>query len=158
VIFHHIWSDSKKNLDMPQFDFTTYSSQIFWFCICFATLYLTMHFVVLPRITSIINARKKLVDADTLAANELDHKITELQTRTDYLRKEASQKYHAQLEEAAKNSAKQREKSLEDLKEKVDSMTLKSRQELKNFVANSQNKSESAIQTLVQSIKTKIFS
>jgi F-type H+-transporting ATPase subunit b len=143
---------------MPQFDFTTYSSQIFWFSICFAALYLAMHCVVLPRITSIIINRKNVIEGDLLLAEELDKKMTSIRVKTDSLRQEAGQKYQSQLEEAAKKAAKQREKSIEELKEKFDEITHKSRQELKNFIEKSQVKNEAAAQNLVQIIKEKIFS
>ncbi len=142
---------------MPQFDFTTYSSQIFWFAICFAALYLSMHFIVLPRIRDIIGARKKVVDTDLSSAEELDAKIAILQNKTDSLRKEAGQKYQSQLEEASKNALKQREKNIEELKVKIDDIALKSRQEIKNFIEQSQVKSQSAIENLIQTIKAKIF-
>lgn len=143
---------------MPQFDFTTYSSQIFWFSICFALLYLTMHCVVLPRIRNIISERKNVIDSDVTSAEELDSQITVIRVKTDILRKDAAQKYQAKLEETTREAMKQREKMIEELKEKIDDISKKSRQELKSFVEKSQAQSESAIQNLVQTIKAKIFS
>ena len=142
---------------MPQFDFTTYSSQIFWFLICFALLYFTMGFVILPRIREIFSTRKNVIDSDLTSANVLESQISDLQTKAENLRREASQKYQSQLDEVAKISAQQREKMLEELKEKLDSTAQKSRQELKNFVEKSRTQSEDAVQNLVQIIKNKIF-
>ncbi len=143
--------------NMPQFDFTTYSSQIFWFILCFAALYCAMHFVVLPRIRTILSARKNVIDADLSTAEMLDKKINKLRLKTDDLRREATQKYQYKLEEAVKSAAKQREKSIEELKEKFEQITNKSRQELKSFVKKSCSKSDLAIQNLVETIKAKIF-
>jgi len=142
---------------MPQFDFTTYSSQIFWFLICFATLYSFSFFVILPRIRSIIAERKRVIDADRSSAQELEDKISALHAKTDSMTKEASQKYQSKLEEVSKAATKQREKMVEELKEKIEKMTQKSRQELASFIENSHTKSQAAAQNLVQIIKAKIF-
>jgi len=142
---------------MPQFDFIHYSSQIFWFLLCFIALYITAARVILPRIGEIIDARKNLIDSDNSETAKLDQQIEEMHSKTSFLRKDASQKYQAQLEEVSRNAMKQRENSLEDLKEKVEDMTKKSRSDLKSFVENSKNQSAAAVQNLVQTIKTKIL-
>ena len=142
---------------MPQFDFTTYSSQLFWFLICFAILYLAVSTIILPRIREIIAVRKNLIDSDNSATRQLDLQIEELHSKTMVLRQEAHQKYQVQIEEVSRNAMKQREKSLEELKEKIEVMTKKSQNELKSFVENSKSQSAQAIQNLVQTIKTKIL-
>jgi len=142
---------------MPQFDFIHYSSQIFWFMICFIALYITAAFVILPRIRDIIEARKNLIDSDTAATAQLDKQIEDLHSKTLFLRQDATQKYQSQIEEVSRNAMKQREKSMDELKEKVEEMTKKSRSDLKAFVENSKNHSTKAVQNLVQTIKTKIL-
>lgn len=142
---------------MPQFDFTTYSSQIFWLLLCFTTLYLTLHFVILPRIHGIIAARKNVIDSDNSAATKLDEQIDEIHSKTEKLRQEASDKYQLKLDEVSKQALKEREKSVEELKEKIDSITKKSRGELKLFVEQANAKSAKAAEALVQTIKAKIL-
>lgn len=142
---------------MPQFDFTTYTSQIFWFLICFIALYVAVAAVILPRIRSIISARKNLIDSDNSLTEKLDGEIEELHSKTMILRQESGKKYQAQIEEVAREALKQRDKSLEDLKAKFEEMTKKSRGELKSFFENSKNQSAQAVQNLVQTIKTKIL-
>jgi F-type H+-transporting ATPase subunit b len=143
---------------MPQFDLTTYSSQIFWFILCFAMLYAAMHFIILPRIQKIIAERRNLIDTDAALADASEKKFDDLQVRTNELRREASKKYHAQVEEGAKFAAKEREKSLEELKAKVDEITQKSRREIKEFLEKSESNVANAIKNLTQSVKAKIFS
>jgi len=142
---------------MPQFDFTTYSSQIFWFSLCFATLYATMYFTILPRIRNIISERKNIIDADLTSAKALNEKISELDLKTTELRRDAGYKYQSFIDEAERNAAKTREKNIEELKEKIDNLTKKSREEIKDFIAKSQAKHDSIIQDLVQTIKAKIL-
>jgi F-type H+-transporting ATPase subunit b len=142
---------------MPQLDITTYSSQIFWFFLCFITLYLFTSCVILPRIRNIQKNRKSVIDADLSAAADLDEKIYQLQMKTDALRKDAASKYQVKLEEVSKDAAKQREKLIEELKEKIDEITQKSRAELKEFIAKSDAQSEIEIKSLSQKIREKFF-
>lgn len=142
---------------MPQFDFTTYSSQIFWFSICFALLYFFVGKIILPRIHGIINERKTVVDSDLALAKDLDSKLENIQNKTNSLRNEASKGYNSKLEEAAKNATKERDRMVEELKEKLDNSAQKSRQEIKSFIEQSKVKSDASVAALVQSMKEKIF-
>lgn len=141
---------------MPQLDLTTYSSQIFWFILCFIVLYVAVSGIILPRIAEIIKNRKNIVDADLSAAKSLEDKINQLQSSTENLRKDAAQKYQLKLEEASRSAAKQREKMIEALKEKIDQNIQKSHQQLKDLVAEAEAKSAVAIKNLAQQIEQKL--
>lgn len=143
---------------MPQLDLTTYSSQIFWFVLCFIALYLASWRVILPRIGSIIQKRKSIIDADLSLAKELDDKIYAIESATAELRKEATKKYQQQLEEAAKTATKQREKMIEDLKSKIDQDLQKSHQQLKDLIEKSRLESQAVIQNLTRQIAAKLLS
>lgn len=138
---------------MPKLDLT----QLFWFFICFTTLYVYASSVILPRIRNILKDRKSVIDADTSSASELNDRISSLHSKTDSLRKNANQKYQAKLEEVSKEASLKREKMLEELKDKVEQITEKSRHDLKNFIAKSRSDSESAIKDLSQKIKEKLL-
>lgn len=142
---------------MPQFDFTTYSSQIFWFLLCFITLYLVTSCIILPRIRSIIEARKNITNSDISSARKLQEKINSLQIKATTLRQDASQKYHLKLEEAAKQAALEREKITAELKEKIDQDTKKSRLKLSSFLQECEMQSVIAVQNLLKIIKAKIL-
>lgn len=142
---------------MPQLDFTTYSSQLFWFSICFAVLYIFVSKIILPRITRIIEERQNIVTSNTSAANALNTKLEEIEAKTKLLRKEAGQQYQIKLEEEAKKSLSQRTEAIKDLKEKIDESTKKSRQEIKDFVAKTTASNESTIKDLTNNINEKLF-
>ena len=142
---------------MPQFDFSTYSSQIFWFSICFAILYYFTSKIILPRIKNILGDRRNVIDTDISFAKRLEDKIADLQLKADSLRKSANQEYQSKIDEAVKVSAKRREEMIAQLKEKIDQNTEKSKKEIAAFIANTKNKSDAAIKDLTQIIKQKIF-
>jgi F-type H+-transporting ATPase subunit b len=142
---------------MPQFDFTTYSSQIFWLLICFALLYSFSQFVILPRIREILKERKNIISADRSSAETLEQKIYQLENKTDKLRKEAAEKYKNALEEANKQAVKERETLLEELKDKTEKMVKNSRQELNSFIEKTEAKSQAAIQDLAKALRKKFL-
>jgi F-type H+-transporting ATPase subunit b len=80
-------------LTFPPFDATTFASQLLWFAITFAVLYVVMSRVALPQIGSIIDKRKARIDGDLREAERL-------KGETD----KAIAAYEAALAEARKNA------------------------------------------------------
>ncbi len=142
---------------MPQLDITTYSSQIFWFAICFAILYAFVSKIIAPRITEILKIRRTVIDQDNKEASDLDDKIVALETKTAELRKNATAKYQSVVDLAVKEANSQREKTLNELKTSFENMTLKSRNEISEFVKNSEEKIGESINTLSANIKKVIL-
>ena len=56
---------------MPQLDVATYASQLFWLAVTFIVLLLLMSKLGLPRVRSVIEARRKRIDDDLARAEEL---------------------------------------------------------------------------------------
>ncbi len=141
---------------MPQLDLTTYSSQIFWFTLCFIVLYICVSQIILPRIAEIIKNRKTIVDADLAVAKDLDEKTAEIEVVSSKLRKEATEKYQSKLDEAVKSANTQREKMIETLKNNIDENIAKSHAHLKELIAQSEAKSADAIKNITQQIEQKL--
>ena len=57
---------------MPQFNFATFPSQIFWLIICFAALYFLLARTALPKIGAVLEARQRKIDDDLERATELE--------------------------------------------------------------------------------------
>ena len=49
---------------MPQFDASTFASQIFWLAVTFVALYFVMARVVVPRIAEVLEARRRRIEAN----------------------------------------------------------------------------------------------
>jgi F-type H+-transporting ATPase subunit b len=58
----------------PPFQSETFASQLVWFVVCFALLYLLMSRIALPRVGGILAARRDRVDGDLKAAQALREK------------------------------------------------------------------------------------
>lgn len=140
---------------MPQFDFTTYGSQIFWFLFCFACLYFFLSCVIAPRIRDIVGNRKTTIDGDINFAKSLEITIADLKDKSTNLLKDAALKHKAMLDLAVKDSILKREKSLQELKEKSEKIVEKSKEEIADLVKNSQEKNKEAINDLIVLIERK---
>lgn len=76
---------------LPQFDVTTYPSQLFWLVIIFATFFFVISKFISPAAERISSGRQDQVDRDTGLADELTGKAQELQQRYDREHKEILQ-------------------------------------------------------------------
>ena len=56
---------------MPQFDPSTFPTQLFWLALTFVALYVLMVRVALPRVTDVLDARRARIDHDLETAEKL---------------------------------------------------------------------------------------
>lgn len=93
-----------KSLGLPQFDYTTYSSQLFWMFVTFTICYLVFSGKILPEISAVIQNRQERIENDLQTAKALREEIDEV--REDYeqaltdARQKASEKIQQMDQEA----------------------------------------------------------
>ncbi len=80
---------------LPQLDFTTWPSQIFWLAIALVALYQLMTKIALPRISSVIEERADAIADDLDRAEEFRRKAEEAQGAYDKALAEARGKAQA---------------------------------------------------------------
>ncbi|MDR1208217.1 MAG: hypothetical protein LBJ89_02600 [Holosporales bacterium] len=90
-------------MDLPQFDSSTFSSQIFWLLLCSLFLLFFVRGVFLPRVVYVLEMREKRIAGDAARTQEI-------KTATAKLQAEYSEKMQQNRENAA---AKQMAKLLE---------------------------------------------
>lgn len=66
------------NAGMPQLDFATFPTQLFWLVVTFIILYVVMKWLALPRVAATMEARRNRLDADLARAEELKAKAEEV--------------------------------------------------------------------------------
>lgn len=93
----------EKKSGMPQFDISSFPSQIFWLVVSFAVLYFLVATMVLPRIGKIVESREgkiqgdldaaqKANDAARIAAAEQEKALSEARTQASGVVREATDK------------------------------------------------------------------
>ena len=143
---------------MPQLDFTTYSSQIFWFLICFIVLFTVTSKIILPRIAEIIKNRQDLINADLQSSQELQAELEQLNGQTEEIRKKANGTYKIKIEEVNKEASANRQKLIEKVKTDIENTTKESRAKIQNFVKEIDAKAQKSTQDLIKQIRDKLIS
>jgi F-type H+-transporting ATPase subunit b len=97
----------------PPFQKETFASQFVWLVVCFALLYVLMAKVALPRVGSIIDARKNRIEGDLGEANRLklsaddamaayEKSLNEARNRAQAIAAETRDRLHAEADKARK--------------------------------------------------------
>ena len=66
----HIAAHGEKKAGLPQFDTTTFTSQLFWLAIAFAIMYVYFAKSSLPALSKVIDARRTLLRNDITKQTE----------------------------------------------------------------------------------------
>lgn len=104
---------------MPQFDTSTFASQIFWLVVCFAIVFLFAWRVVLPRITATLEDRQRKISDDLARAGELADQADEVMAAYEARLAEARANAHEELNAAAARAAAEAEKQNAALAERL---------------------------------------
>lgn len=142
---------------MPQFDFSTYFSQIFWFVICFSSLYFFVTNIIIPRIRDVISSRNSTINSDVLSSKNLEKEIERIRQESQKAILEAQNKYKEEIELAVKNAAQNKEQSLQKFKNEYLQAIEKSKIEIEKMQKNSQEKSVKIVEDLTKIMENKLF-
>ena len=82
---------------MPQLDTLTYSSQLFWLGVCFLALYLILAYVVLPKITRILEMREETIEEKLNKASTYREQAEDLRAESEGILAQAKEKAHHRL-------------------------------------------------------------
>ncbi|MDW3204133.1 MAG: F0F1 ATP synthase subunit B' [Alphaproteobacteria bacterium] len=108
---------------MPQLDFSTYSSQVFWLVVTFAVLFILMWKVAIPRVGEVIEAREQKIRADLERAEQLRTEIEETEQAVEKAladaRSEALEILRKAQDKIVADHAKKQEKLDAELASKV---------------------------------------
>ena len=104
---------------LPQLDFTTYPSLIFWSILSLLSLYLLMSYVITPKISDVINDREQHLQNDLIKAKALkkesDDTLEKVNAQLDQTKIDAK----SIIEKAIFDSQMNSEKTLNDLNFKL---------------------------------------
>ncbi|MDR1475069.1 MAG: hypothetical protein LBI30_00920 [Holosporales bacterium] len=85
---------------MPQLDFATFPSQVFWITVGFGLFYLAMSNLVLPKIGLVINDRIKYIEGFVSKAAQLKEQADEIRRRSKSLLEDISVQEKVKIENA----------------------------------------------------------
>ncbi len=142
---------------MPQFDLTTYSSQIFWLILCFIVLYLFFAFIIIPRIFNIIGERDQIIEGNNNYAEKVNNQIEQLKLEIDKMKKDSSNFYQSQIDSAIATSGKIRDEIKYNLKSQIIELNKQTKLEIADFININQEEKSQSSYFLLQAIKEKLL-
>ena len=105
---------------MPQFDFSTYGSQIFWLILTFGFLYLLVSRLIAPKIETILSVRMNIMEDNIMSAErstmEADMLRQQKQEYVDSLNEELNVMQQQALHALQEFYEKQQQKLLKEMK------------------------------------------
>ncbi len=104
---------------MPQFDFSTFPSQIFWLVVCFAALYFLLARTALPKIGGILEARQRKIDDDLERATELEQQAKEALAAYEAAMAAARDEAQAAIRQVTEEAAAEAEQQNQELAAKL---------------------------------------
>ena len=142
---------------MPQFDPSTFASQLFWLIICFGLFYFSMSKIFLPRIRDTLKDRHNNINDNRSLALQIQDQIDELNNLSKTLKATSVSQYKLSLDQSSKETILNREQRLSALKSQILKMIEDSKNEIKQFKQNSQSDHQKIINTLVDEISNIFF-
>lgn len=104
---------------MPQLDLSTYASQAFWIVLCFCCLWLMVSLFITPKITDILEQRKRLINNYIYKAEKLNNQAKKSIERYENALAEAKEKAAADIARNQKELVKYLEDSEHDVTERL---------------------------------------
>lgn len=121
---------------MPQFDVSSFSSQLFWLFVVFTVLYFIVSRIIAPAAENILTSRNRFVQDNVDSASSYNQKSAELERlkneKLDRTNAEAEEIRHKALKELNDSYEKRRKEVIDDLKHKTSRAT----DEIKLFMDN----------------------
>lgn len=103
---------------LPQFDLTTFPSQIFWLFVSFVVLYLFFGKKALPELSSVMENRRNLIESDLRTADEKRREMEKLQAKYEDSISQSTSKANDLLNKAKENAIATTEKSAAEFQKK----------------------------------------
>ncbi len=103
---------SASEVGMPQFDPSTFVSQVFWLVVTFAILFILMWKVALPRVSETLDNREQKIAADLEKAEELKVGAEKAQVELDKALADARAEAHVVIAKANAAIAKDQDKKI----------------------------------------------
>jgi F-type H+-transporting ATPase subunit b len=98
---------------MPQFDFSYYTSQIFWLVICFLFVFFYFSFILIPRLSKIGKKRKECVESEQKKARLIESKIRAMENALELQIKQATLQSNSLIEKSISELEDQKNRHLQ---------------------------------------------
>ena len=145
---------SDKKAGLPQLDFDTYPSLIFWSIISLVIGYFLMAYLVTPQIKSIINLRETNIQNDLIKAKTSNEESEKIKNEISHNQAEIKLNSQTLINEALLETKKLLDKSEKKVSEKIEIRITKAEQKINetkdNVISEILNNAEDLTKDIVQ--------
>jgi F-type H+-transporting ATPase subunit b len=135
---------------MPQFEISTFSSQLFWFFVCWGIVFVYLWKFLVPRMSAKLSERERKIHSILEEATRFDHQAGMMILQYDDKLKHLKQMQKAKLQQTTEFVQKSKENLEFDLKQELDAQLLKLEANLKK----SQEKMLKSLPTELEGVLT----
>ena len=121
---------------MPQFNAKSFNSQLFWLIITFTALYLTITYIILPRVRENLRLRKNKVANDIERAESIKLEIENMISQSNLKFDEAKIQAQKIIKETTLRSNKEYDNQIDSLKKQIANMQVKNERKIAEYKNN----------------------
>lgn len=110
---------------MPQFEISTFSSQLFWFFICWGIVFVYLWKILVPKMSKKLSDREHKIKSILAEATSFDLQTETMLLKYDDKLNHFKQKQKAKLQQTTEFIQKSKENLESDLKQELESQLLK---------------------------------
>ena len=140
ILLYHIlflFSSNCLSADgMPQFNAKSFNSQLFWLLLTFATLYLAITYVILPRIRENIRLRKNKIANDLERAENIKVEIENMISQSNIKYEEAKSNVQKTIKDTLLRSEKECANQIETIKKQIISKQSETERRIEEYKKN----------------------
>ena len=141
---------------MPQFNASSFNSQLFWLILTFTTLYLIITYFILPRIRENIRLRKNKIANDLERAEKIKSEIENMISQSNVKLEEAKSQAQKIIKESMLRSNKEYDNQIDNIKKQITSMQIKAEKNITEYKKNLEKDMEKSVISLCAVILSKL--
>ena len=141
---------------MPQFNAKSFNSQLFWLIITFTILYVTITYLILPRIRENIRLRKNKIANDIERAESIKLEVEKMISLSNTKFEEAKNQAQKIIKETLIKSTKEYNNQIDNIKKQIANMQIENEREIAQYKKNLEKDIENTAISLCATILNKL--
>ena len=121
---------------MPQFNAKSFNSQLFWLVLTFATLYIIITYIILPRIRENIRLRKNKIANNLERAESIKLEIENMVNQSNLKSEEAKNHVQKIIKESLIRSNKEYNNQIEAVKKQIANKQIEAEKKISEYKKN----------------------
>ena len=146
-----IASDEKGG--MPQLNPESFTSQVFWLCVLFISLFLINHYFFLPKINKIRKKRDETIDDFIKEANEINLSIDKINEQMKADLEEAKNQKNSSIKQSFETNKKMLDKKINEINSEFEDKKIK----LNESIESTRNQIISTIPAICVSLSDTLY-